>query len=47
MHAALDGPRGRHSKARKLAKRIVLRRDHTRICTVWLGLNIHGHRDLL
>jgi isoquinoline 1-oxidoreductase len=38
---------GSLGKGRKLAKRIVLRRDHTRICTVWLGLNIHGHRDLL
>ena len=47
MHAALDGLRGRHSKACELAKRVVLRRDHGRIRTVWLGLNIHGHGDLL
>ena len=47
MHAALDGLRGRHPKARELAKRVVLRRDHGRIWTVWLGLNDHGHRDLL
>lgn len=43
MHSALGGLRGRHSKARELAKRVVLRRDHGRIRTVWLGLNGHGH----
>ena len=47
MHPALDGLRGRHTKARELAKRVVLRRDHRRIRTVWLGLNGHGHGDLL
>jgi hypothetical protein len=47
MHPALDGLRGRHPKARELAKRVVLRRDHTLIRTVWLGLNGHGHGDLL
>jgi hypothetical protein len=47
MHSALDGLRGRHPKACELAKRVVLRRDHTRIRTVWLGLNGHGHGDFL
>lgn len=47
MHATLDGLRGRHSKARELAERVVLRGDHTRIRAVCLGLNGHRHGDFL
>ncbi len=47
VHPALDGLRGRHPKARQLAERVVLRRDHGRTRAVWLGLNGHGHVDLL
>jgi len=47
MHVALDGLRGRHSKARELSEGIVLRGDNNRIRPVWLGLNGHGHGALL
>ncbi len=47
MHPALDGLRGRHSKARELAERVVLRGDHTRIRAFCLGLCSDGHRALL
>jgi len=47
MHPTLDGLRGRPSKARELAKLVVLRRDQGRIGTIWLGLNGHGHGNLL
>src|SRR6056297_2279589 len=46
MHPALDGLRGWYPEAGKLAERVVLRRDHGRIWTVWLGLNDRGHGDL-
>ncbi|ARE42495.1 hypothetical protein RGUI_0032 (plasmid) [Rhodovulum sp. P5] len=47
MHPALDGLLGRHSEAGELAKRVVLRCDHTRIRAVCLGLCGDGHGAFL